>query len=205
MLLEQRLSALLQLHLHSPLNTWLQRIERRQLQEDTRNIWVLEFGATYTRCFTVIPQMIFQELVLQFYSLPWCWCRIPVVSMSVCLWAFTPRGTWIWRIMHSDSSSTQRFPSLCYQRLPPWANIGVKINSSRSSDPYIQCGAVITRSIFSWILEKTSHSSPVRARCGVSFVDPASDRYFATVPVVIYAISYNIGPRYNGTRLYMLQ
>ena len=29
-------------------------IERRQLQEDTRNIHVLGFGATYTKCFTVI-------------------------------------------------------------------------------------------------------------------------------------------------------
>ena len=44
---------MLQLHLSYQLNTWLQRIERRQLQEDTRNIWVLEFGANYTRGFTV--------------------------------------------------------------------------------------------------------------------------------------------------------
>ena len=28
---------------------WLQWTERRQLQEDTRNIWTLGFGATYTR------------------------------------------------------------------------------------------------------------------------------------------------------------
>ena len=34
----KRLSALLQLHLQSQLNTWLQWIERRQLREDTRNI-----------------------------------------------------------------------------------------------------------------------------------------------------------------------
>ena len=37
----------------------------------------------------------------------------------------------------------------------------------------------------------------------VSFVDPASDWYSASVPVNIYEISYNIGPRYNGTRLYL--
>ena len=54
MKLEHRLSALLQLHFHSQLNTWLQWIERRQLQEDTRNIYVLGFGAIYTRGFTVI-------------------------------------------------------------------------------------------------------------------------------------------------------
>ena len=54
---EHRLSALLQLHLRSRLNTWLQWIGRRQLQGDTRNIYILGFGATYTRGFTVVPEM----------------------------------------------------------------------------------------------------------------------------------------------------
>ena len=61
----------------------------------------------------------------------------------------------------------------------------------------LQCGAVITRSIFSQIF------TPVRARYGVSHVDPASEWYFASVLAIIYVISYNIWPRYNGTRLYM--
>ena len=47
---------LLQLHHHYQLNTWIKWIERRHLQEDTRNIWVLGFGATYTRGFTVYSQ-----------------------------------------------------------------------------------------------------------------------------------------------------
>ena len=42
----------------------------------------------------------------------------------------------------------------------------------------------------------------VRTVYGVCFVDPASDWYSASVPVIIYAISYNIGPPYNGTWLY---
>ena len=54
MLLEHRLSALLQLHLHSRLNTWLHCIGQRQLQDETRNIWAWEFGATYIRYFTVL-------------------------------------------------------------------------------------------------------------------------------------------------------
>ena len=41
------------------------------------------------------------------------------------------------------------------------------------------------------------------ARYGVSFVDPASDWCSALVFAIIYAISYYIGPRYNGTLLYM--
>ena len=48
---------LLQLHLHSQLNAWFQWTERRQLQEDTRNIYTLGFGATYTRGFTVVPDL----------------------------------------------------------------------------------------------------------------------------------------------------
>ena len=58
----------------------------------------------------------------------------------------------------------------------------------------IQCGAVIKRSIFCQIFTNDTHSSPVR--------DPASDWYSASVPLVIYVISYNIGPPYNDTRLY---
>ena len=41
------LSALLQLHLHSRLNTWLQWIGQYQLQDETRNIKLLGFGAPY--------------------------------------------------------------------------------------------------------------------------------------------------------------
>ena len=34
------------------------------------------------------------------------------------------------------------------------------------------------------------------------FVDPVSDWYSASVPMIIDVISHNIGPRYNGTPLY---
>ena len=46
------------------------------------------------------------------------------------------------------------------------------------------------------------HSSPVRARYEVSFVDAASDWYSTTFPIIIYVISYNIRLHYNGTQLY---
>ena len=49
--------------------------------------------------------------------------------------------------------------------------------------------------------QTTPHSSPVRASYGVSFVETESDRYSTSIPATINAISYNIGPRYNGTRL----
>ena len=51
--------------------------------------------------------------------------------------------------------------------------------------------------------QKTPHSSPVRARYGVYFVNAASDWYSASVPVIIYVISYDSGARYNGTRLHI--
>ena len=68
---------------------------------------------------------------------------------------------------------------------------------------HIQCGAVISRWIFSQIFTKDTLSSTIRVNYRVSFVDPASDWYSATVAVIILVISYNNGPRYNGTRLYM--
>ena len=37
----------------------------------------------------------------------------------------------------------------------------------------------------------------------MSFVDPASDGYSASISLIIHEISYNIGPRYNDTPLCM--
>ena len=47
------LSALLQLHLHSRLDIWLQGIRQRQSQDSTRIFQVLGFGAPYIRDLTV--------------------------------------------------------------------------------------------------------------------------------------------------------
>ena len=47
------LSALLQQHLNSPRNSWLQYIAQRQLQDETRNVYILQIGATYIRDLTV--------------------------------------------------------------------------------------------------------------------------------------------------------
>ena len=46
------------------------------------------------------------------------------------------------------------------------------------------------------------HKSPLGQGIGV-FVNPASDWYSVPVPVIIYVISYNFGPHYNSTRLYI--
>ena len=66
----------------------------------------------------------------------------------------------------------------------------------------LQCGAVITRYIFSKILTKTPHTSPVRSRCGVSFVSLKSDLYSALIDAVVWEMSCYIGSRYNGTWMY---
>ena len=44
---------LLQLHLHSRLNAWLQRVGQRRLQDEIRIISILGFGASHIRDFTV--------------------------------------------------------------------------------------------------------------------------------------------------------
>ena len=49
----EKMSALLQLHLHSQPNTWLQWIGQRQQHDETRNIYVLGLGAFYIRELTV--------------------------------------------------------------------------------------------------------------------------------------------------------
>ena len=48
------LSALLQLHLHSQHNTWLQWIDQRQLQDETTITEVFGFGVSYIRDLTVV-------------------------------------------------------------------------------------------------------------------------------------------------------
>ena len=52
-------------------------------------------------------------------------------------------------------------------------------------------------------IQKRYSYLPVRARYGVSFVDPASDWYSTLVRVIIYVKSYNITPHYNDTRRYV--
>ena len=66
----------------------------------------------------------------------------------------------------------------------------------------VQCGVVMARSTFLKILTETPHSSAVRARY---FVGSHSDLYSASVTAVMHTISFHIGPRYNGTRLYSTQ
>ena len=56
---------------------------------------------------------------------------------------------------------------------------------------HVQCGIVITRSIFSQILKKTPHILPVRARYGVCFVDPASGRNSVPALVIIYVFLHD--------------
>ena len=71
MFLEHSLSALLQLHLHSQVNTWLQRIGQRQSQAETSNIYVLGFGATYIGDLTVLVSINFVSPYLHIVNNTW--------------------------------------------------------------------------------------------------------------------------------------
>ena len=68
---------LLQLHLRSRLNIWLQWIGQRQLPDEMRIIQVLEFGATYIRHLTVVMSLPFSHNHYRFYFIIvhvlWCW------------------------------------------------------------------------------------------------------------------------------------
>ena len=51
--------------------------------------------------------------------------------------------------------------------------------------------------------QETLHSSPVRARYGVSFVNTNSGWCFASVSVFMFKIPCYVWPRYKGIRLYL--
>ena len=86
--MEHRLSVLLKLYLHSWLNTWLQWLVPRQLQDETRNISFLEFGTTYIRDLTVINSFATHKTTLWHECLrliePYLWdCRRRCVVWNV--------------------------------------------------------------------------------------------------------------------------
>ena len=66
-------AALLQLHLHSPLNTW-----PRHLRDETRDIFVLQFSASYMRGFFTI--LTFKHLHLTQVHIP-IWCGLIYVDI----------------------------------------------------------------------------------------------------------------------------
>ena len=68
--LEHHLSALLQLHLHSRFNSWLQWFRERQLQDKTRNIKVYRFGAIIVSSMIRPHKLIFTSPTMEvFFSL----------------------------------------------------------------------------------------------------------------------------------------
>ena len=73
----------------------------------------------------------------------------------------------------SPAQQQSRTPSTTSPPTPGMEKVGTRRRPWITAKQ-IQCGAVITRSIFSQIL-KTPHSSLFRARYGVSFVNPACD------------------------------
>ena len=85
MKLEHRLSALLQIHLHSWLNTRLQWIGHRHLQDQTRTNYVFEFDATSIGGLTVSFQPHVYELTFSIFPRHWNW---------VDYWEWPLRKTW---------------------------------------------------------------------------------------------------------------
>ena len=77
--------------------------------------------------------------------------------------------------------------------------IEVDITGLECSTVWCRYNAVIS---FHKHSQKPPHNSPVREMYEMYFVDPVSDWYSASAPVIIYVISYNSGSRYNSTRLY---
>ena len=81
MLLEHRLSALLQLHLHSRLNTWLQWIGRSHPKTRRETFMFFGFGASYDRSFTVAQIMAHHRFVEEPLSEVLCYVMLCYVML----------------------------------------------------------------------------------------------------------------------------
>ena len=66
MQLEHRLSTLLQLHLPFRLTIWLQWIGQRQLQDETGNNYILDFGVSYIK----VIHKEYSRFLNQFFPTP---------------------------------------------------------------------------------------------------------------------------------------
>ena len=84
------------------------------------------------------------------------------------------------------------------KQLYPWRTFLNRYHFSNK-----QCGGVITWSVSPKSSQKTPHSSPVRARCGVYFVSLMFDLRSAIAIAVLNVILLQMWPCYNGTRLYL--
>ena len=87
---------LFQLHLLYLLNTSLQWIGHKQLQDEMRNIWVLEFDATYIRDFTVVC------FILAWACRSWKWCDMRVK---------VPQTTQIEQLVQDDNQEIINIPN----------------------------------------------------------------------------------------------
>ena len=103
---EHRLSALLQLHLHFRLNTWLQWIGQRQLQRETTNIEVLRIAAPYIRDLTVYKYLQLFQIHLQNFSNRRGRNRGPLGSNVAMFWlqAYKDNG---WQWVRTEDHHTQ--------------------------------------------------------------------------------------------------
>ena len=110
-------------------------------------------------------------------------------------------GTLTLQVLREFIRSHRPFWMMSFHKTDYW------ITESRwNSEENVQCSAVITWNFFSpKFTRKTLHSSPARARYGMSLVDQNPDAHSASVTEVMHAILCYIGPRYNGTRLYLTE
>ena len=160
------------------------------------SVSVEPLGTNFNGIFIKIHWFSFMKLDLEMLSAKWppfWWGLDVIMGGNVLLWK------WV-IIVYIDGLVKERRNSIANA-------LELRLSCTNPSTCpcggiHIQCGAVVTRSIFSQIFTKDTTWLVIRLRYGCLIVDPASDWYFAPVSVIINVISYNIGLRYNGTQLY---
>ena len=141
MYLEHCLSALLQLHHHSRLNTWLQWIGQKQLRWDEKHLcfW---FGATYTKGLTIYPWHLMLSLghksVRSSDTLTLNVQRPSYLGLSLSIswllmpWLLSSPGHqqpwyWLYRIQRSLSYLRKDFKYLCHINVLKWHKMYVYV------------------------------------------------------------------------------
>ena len=97
------LSALLQLHLHSGLYTWLQWIGHRQLQNEMRIIKVLGFGAPYIRGLMIVASTPGKHHHIS-YNILYIW--LPLVT-AICMCGWYDAAEYQLTVIKTANESTQ--------------------------------------------------------------------------------------------------
>ena len=163
----------------------------------------------------IFKRALFCLVMLLKYSLLQWYESIHTILGSTCALAY---NIWIWKIIYITNTRWWHKKNNVFVlkvKIYSCCDHGVPSENQQILPLKILWEKQFCKMSFSWMYAASTRlysAVPVnfltnirdRARNGVSFVDPASNWYSASVPLITYEMSYTTGQRYNGTRLFMI-